>query len=381
MIYYPHYTPSNQHLRSILLFSDQIKLLVPDVDQDGVRRREHIRGLIKKDPNLIELKNPQYLYDAWASHCGTHSVIQNIIRIASDCMSSNGVPPIKKDKFGNLEPGQESIIKRLRSDHGWKYVAAEKFPSKIHAAVFDSNCAARAGIYTDETTGRTIEHNGVICHPLLADFVLCRMARQASFEEALPSITFGGANYMDHLLDGEQLLNSPQQELMQASLDLFVPDNISSLSVDDFFFVRDEYSNIRNSVSEYLSSMVKTENLDMTSADASALFHRLTATREKIRQELVDVSGAIGRQRFLHGSALALEAAATLGGAALGAAVSGVQGAMVGAGIGFAGGKSASLLSTVGYSNGRLKSVAMTKAKIERMGLRKRWNAPSHWTQ
>jgi len=380
LIYYPHYTPSKQHLRSILLFSDQIKLLVPDIDQNGVRRREHVRGLIERDPNLIDLKSPQYQYDAWASCRGTHTVIENIIRIASDGMASDGTLSIKKDKFGNLEPGQESIIEHFRSAHGWKYVAAEKFPPQIHDAVFDSNCAARAGAYNDRT-GRTIEHNGVICHPLLADFVLCRMARQASFVEALPTITFGGANYMDHLLDGEKPLNSPKHELMQASLDLFVPDNLSSLSVADFFFVRNEYSAIRNSVSEYLGSMVMTENLDMTSADANALFLRLTATREKIRQELVDVAEAMGRHRFLHGSALALEAAATLGGAALGSAIAGAQGAMVGAGIAFAGGKSAALLSTLGYSGGRLKSVAMTKAKIERMGLRKRWNAPPHWTQ
>lgn len=381
MIYYPHYTPSAQHLRSILLFSDQIKLIVPDVDQDGVKQREHIRGVIERDPNLIELKSPQYKYDGWVNHRGTRTIIQNIIRTASDSMSSNGSPPLKKDGFGNLEHGQEGAIRRLRSNFGWKYVAAEKFPPTIQTAIFDSNCAARAGIYIDEKTGRTIEHNGVICHPLLADFVLCRMARQASFVEVLPSITFGGVNYMDHLLDGETNLNSPQHELMQASLDLFVPDNISSLSVADFLYVRDEYSNIRNSVSEYLSAMVRKQNLDMTAADASALFDRLKATREKIREDLEDVTKAMGRQRFIHGSALALEAAATLGGAAFGAAVAGVQGAMVGAGIGFVGGKSADMLSTVGYSNGSLKSVAMTKAKIERMGLRKRWNAPSHWSQ
>lgn len=380
MIYYPHYTPSNQHLRSILLFNDQISLLVPEVDQEGVRLRGHVRSLIDRAPNLINLIDPQYRYDAWAGLSGTQKVIESIIRIASDGMTQEGVPSIKKDRFGNIEPGEESVVRRLRSNHGWKYVAAEKFPAEIHAAIFESNCAARAGVYTDEKTGRTIENNGVICHPLLADFVLCRMARQASFEEALPSITFGGANYMDHLLDGEYLLNSPQQELMQASLDLFVPDNISSLSVSDFLAVRNEYSKICLSISEYLNSMVQSKNLSMTSASAKALIHRLKTTRDQISQEMDDVAAAIGRKRFISRLALAFEAAATLGGAALGTAISGVEGSMFGAGIGLAGGKSASLLSTIGRTNGRLTSVAMTKAKIERIGLRKRWNAPSHWT-
>ena len=380
MIYYPHYTPSAQHLRSILLFNDKITLLVPEVDQEGVRLRDHVRPLIEFDSNLIELKDPQFRYDDWASHAGIQEVIQNIIRIASDGMSRDGVPLIKKDRYGNIEPGEERAVRHLRLTYGWKYVAAEKFPAQVHAAVFESNCAARAGIFTDETTGRTIENNGVICHPLLADFVLCRMARQASFAEALPSITFGGANYMDHLFDGECLLNSPQQELMQASLDLFVPDNIGRLSVSDFLAFRNEYSSLRRSVSDYLSSMVQSENLNMTSADAKSLVRRLTGVREKIRHEIEDVAAAAGRQRFIHGTAFAFEAAATLGGAALGAAISGVEGSLFGAGIGLAGGKSASLLSTVGRTNGQLASVAMTKAKIERMGLRKRWNAPSHWT-
>ncbi len=380
MIYYPHYTPSRQHLRSILLFSDQINLLVPAVDQEGVRQRGHIREIIEKQPDLIVLKDPQGAYDGWVDNDRIHLVLQNLISDASDLMSASEAPLLKKDKYGNLESGQEVVIEILRSNHGWKYVAVEKFPYQVHQAVFESQCAARAGAFIDKKTGRVVEQNGALCHPLLADFVLCRMARQASIVEALPSITFGGVNYMNHLLDGEQSPNSPEQALMQSALDLFVPDNLSMLKIEDFLAVWKEYKELRRSVWMYLGSMVAAENLNMSAVEQIALFERLAATREKIRIEVVEVAKEIGDHRFKHGLAIALEAAATIGGAAFGAVFSGVPGAMAGAGIGLAGGKYANKLSTVGTSNGNLRSVAMAKARIERMGLQKRWDAPSYWT-
>jgi len=380
VLYYPHYTPSNHHLRSIILFTDQIRLIVPAGDQGGVSSRGHVRPLIEADSKLIRFIDPQYGYRTWDSLSKSDKIIANIIRIASVEMTKANAPILRKDKFGFIEPNQKKSIDHLRSQFGWKYVAVEKIPDELHAAIFDSNCAAKAGTYVNDVTGQVIENNSVICHPLLADFILCRMARQVSISEALPSITFGGANYMDHLFDGEPLLNAPEQELMQTSLDLFVPSNISTLTPKEYLAIRNDYSGLRQTVADYLGAMVRSENLNMKSADAKALARRILDARKKIEDEMEHVARSVGQQRFLHGSALALEAAATLGGVALGQEIAGSIGAFVGAGIGLAGSKTASLLSTVGHGNKGLESVIMTKAKIERSGLRKRWNAPRHWS-
>lgn len=344
--------------------------------------RGHVRGIVEKEPALLNLIDPQGgRFAAWAEDRHIQYVIENIIKEATDKMLAEGIPFLKKGEFGDVEPGQENHINKLRSNYGWKYVAAEKFPSDIHYAVFKSECAARTGVYKNEKTGLVVEHNSVLCHPALADFVLCRMARQASIVEYLPSITFGGTNYMDHLLDGEPRANGPQQELMQATLGLFVPDNLSLLTVEDFITARSEYSTIRRLVADYLSSLIAAENLNMTPINQGVFFDRLISTRQKIEREMNDVANQIGRHRFLHGSAISLEAASTLIGAAVGSIYSGVAGAMSGSTIGLAGGKFAHRLSTLGEVHGQLRSIAMTKAKVERMGVRKRWNAPSHWIQ
>ena len=67
MLYYPHYTPSKRQLRSILLFSDSIKLIVPVVDQFGVQNRSNISDIYSKTSEFIEFRDPQNRYDDWAS--------------------------------------------------------------------------------------------------------------------------------------------------------------------------------------------------------------------------------------------------------------------------------------------------------------------------
>lgn len=136
-------------------------------------QRGHIREIIEKQPDLIVLKDPQGAYDGWVDNDRIHLVLQNLISDASDLMSGSEAPLLKKDKYGNLESGREAVTEILRSNHGWKYVAVEKFPYQVHQAVFESQCAARAGAFIDKKTGRVVEQNGALCHPLIADCGFC----------------------------------------------------------------------------------------------------------------------------------------------------------------------------------------------------------------
>ena len=380
MLYYPHYTPSKQQLRSILLFSDDINLIVPQIDQQGVRRRGNLRDILDRSPELIEFKDPQNRYYEWASRPGVDRIIGTLLDEVATQIDDEGLDMIKKDQFGHVDPGQDQLISFLWSDRGWKYVAAEKFPYQIHEEVFASDAAARVGHFRNPVTDEIVEHNGVLCHPKLADFVLSRMAREASFIEGRPSVTFGGIDFMNHLYDGENPIQNPELALFQSSLDLIVPDNLDKLHTAEYLQIRADYHDLRRSLWSYLGAVSVERNLHLSNVEKEALVRNLSDARGQIEDDIRRVTDFVGRQRFRNYTALALETASTLGGAAIGAIHSGPQGAVFGAGIGLAGGKYANRLSTVQKSpEGRLDTIAMNKAKIEIRGLKKRWDVPSYW--
>ncbi|MEL7112371.1 MAG: glycine zipper family protein [Pseudomonadota bacterium] len=380
MLYYPHYTPSKQRLRSILLFSDDINLIVPHIDQQGVRRRGNVKDILDRSPELIDFKDPQGRYYEWANRQGVDKIISSLLDEVAVQIDDEGLETIRKDQFGHVEPGQDELIAFLWSERGWKYVAAEKFPYQIHEEVFASDAAARVGHFRNPVTDEIVEHNGVLCHPNLADFVLSRMAREASFKEGRPSVTFGGIDFMNHLYDGENPPQNPELTLFQSSLDLIVPDNLDRLDTDEYLHIRDDYRDLRRSLWSYFGTVSVEQNLHLSDVEQEALVRNLSDARDQIEDDIRRVTDFIGRQRFRSYTALALETASTLGGAAIGAIYSGPQGAVCGAGIGLAGGKYANRLSTVQKSpEGRLDTIAMNKAKIESRGLKKRWDAPSYW--
>lgn len=380
VLYYPHYTPSKLQLRSILLFSDNLNLIVPSIDQYGVRSRSNVRDLIEFEPSLIEFRDPEYRYSGWASRKGIDGVLESLLDEVGRDIEDAGLDTIIKDRNGHANAGQDEIISDLWSRRGWKFVAAEKIPQRIRDAIFQSDAAARVGIVRNPQTNQIFENNGVLCHPKLGDFILSRMAREASFKEGIPSITFGGIDYANHLFDGEHAIQRGEHALFQSSVDLFVPDDIETFSTSEFLEIRRDYSDLRRSLWSYLGTMASESNLNLDRIDQDALLQNLAHARDQIIEDLVQVTRFIGRQKFRSQAALAFEAAATLGGAAFGAIFSGPTGAMTGAGIGLAGGKLASKLSTVEKDyDGRLKSIAMTKAKIEKRRSRRGWDAPSYW--
>lgn len=84
MIYYPHYTPSKHKLRSILLFSRDINLIVPEVDQVGVQSRSNISDIYREAPEIIKFRDPQTRYDGWALKDGVDRILRKIIEEISN---------------------------------------------------------------------------------------------------------------------------------------------------------------------------------------------------------------------------------------------------------------------------------------------------------
>jgi len=381
MLYYPHYTPSQERLRSLLLFSDTVSLIVPGVDQNGVQRREHVEEILSRDDSLINLEDPTYRYSGWMENDGVAQATENLIaELIEKTAQEDDLVPIHFDQYGHVNPGQDDKIAERWSQQGWKYVAAEKFPQNFSDIFFHGGMALRVGHFRNPQTGDIIEHNGVLCHPVLADFVLARMAREASLVDGIPSITFGGINYENHLVDGGQPQPADRFKLLQSTMDLFVPDNLGRYRIDDFFSIRQEYVGLRRHVWQYLEDISREVNLDLESKDQEMLLGRLNGARELISNELDSIKRQIGRERFTAGTMVVFEAASTIGVAALGAHLGGPLAAAgtVGLGIAVAGG--ARKLSTLGRTpDGTAKSIAMSIAKIEKRGVPRKRAVPNYW--
>jgi hypothetical protein len=201
------------------------------------------------------------------------------------------------DQHGYVRDDQEDVIKHLSRKEGWKYVAVQKFPTGIQHAIFSGHAAAKVGVYRNPHTGYIVENDGFICHPKLADFVLSRMAREAAFVEGIPSITFGGLNHLNHLLDENRTSVPPEAVLLQYSLDLFVPDNLELLSTSDFLKIRQEYEGIRRSFWSYLRDVSGDHNLTLQQS-STAFLENLTRAREAIHKEFIAAEKAVGDHRF-----------------------------------------------------------------------------------
>lgn len=382
MLYYPHYTPSRERLRSILLFSDKINLIVPHVDQHGVEQRGHVKEILEWDDKLVEFNDPEWKYKDWATEDGMSQLVEGLVCQIGEELQNEGFEFIDTDQYGHVEPDQDEGIAFLWSQKGWKYVAAEKLPAALNDILFQDGFALRVGHFRDPTTGEVIEHNGVLCHPKLADFVLCRLAREASLQEGLQSITFGGLDFSNHLFDRNAGIKYPEHALLQSTMDLFVPDELRKMPVNDFLSIRQDYSGVRRAVAKYLLLVSREKNLHIDYVNPADLVDQLDAARRLIAQELSEAEGFIGEQRFRSRCLLAFEAAATVSLAALGAHFGGPVSAAITTGVGLAGSALANTMSTVGKgADGDALSVAMAKARVERHGSPSRWNAPSFWRQ
>lgn len=243
--------------------------------------------LLDRDDKLLAFKDPTYRYDSWMRQKGVQQACHNLIEsIAQELLEDGELAPIRTNSSGYVEPGQDDEIALRWASKGWKHVAAEKFPSGFKDLFFKDGIALRVGHFRHPTTNEIIEHNGVLCHPKLADFVLSRMAREASLVEGLPSITFGGINYTDHLYDAALPSGRNRYRLLQSTMDLLVPDNLAALDSHDFIQVRNEFTGVRRDVWSFLADIENEQNLDILSADHDAFMDRLSKARNAITTEL-----------------------------------------------------------------------------------------------
>ena len=364
MIYYPHYTPSKKHLRAILLFSDEISLIVPAVDQSGVRQRSHLTEILDEASWRVNFLDPTHNYTKWLSRRGVRESTENLILdVMQKIEDEPDFEEVSVDRRGRPDRNQDEAISWRHKKYGWKYIAAQKFPIGLRDLIFESGVAINVGAFRDSDTGSIIEHNGILCHPEIADFVIARMAREASLNEGLPSITFGGVEHSNHLYDQSRPIRGSRHLLLQSVIDIFIPDHLERMSVNDFESIRQEYSNIRREINSYLQDVTMENFLDSEYSKAKTMLKRVKKARRRVSEEFKYTMSQIGKKRFREGCSVAVDASTSV------FATAATHGAdqlvsMAGEGAKFLGSKLSSRVSTLREEpDGRLKSVAMTKAR------------------
>jgi hypothetical protein len=199
LLYYPNYTPSEIQLRSILLLFDQIKLIVPYVDRNGVKNRSHVRSLLEIDPRVVGFYDPEDGYGKWAENGDALEYLQRIINFAENG-SADKLQSAKITSYGRLIEPDGGLVESL-FEAGWKPIAAQKFPAPVREMIVRARVGVEIGYYRNPKTNKIIEHNCILAIPEVANFVLSRLSGEISFRNRIPTMTFSGVGHTGHIFE------------------------------------------------------------------------------------------------------------------------------------------------------------------------------------
>ncbi|MEO1027293.1 MAG: hypothetical protein AAFX07_17270 [Pseudomonadota bacterium] len=127
ILYFPHYTPSTVRLRSLLLFYDELRSIVPHVDQRHVTCREHVAELLDVGCQ-IDYYDPSYRYSDWLDDDKVRRVFKRLVDSCSKkAKKIRAFNEIKFDEFGAADWNQDDAIHEFTA-RGWSLIAAQKIP-------------------------------------------------------------------------------------------------------------------------------------------------------------------------------------------------------------------------------------------------------------
>jgi hypothetical protein len=324
LLYYPHYSPSTLHLRSMLLFFDQVHLIVPWVDQGGVRDRDHIKEIMDSHYRAIDFHAPEDGYGRWANDDQAIAFLSRLI-VAAEAKNKN-LPrnSVRLNAQGRLLSGAQRFAEE-RFAEGWKPIAAQKFPPHVLDMIVGSGMGVGIGHYVSPTTGNLVEHDCIITIPEIADFVLCRLSKEISSHNGLPTMTFSEVGYVEHTFKRFSDRHLVRQDLLKILTPLVIPSNLDAMDMDTYLDVRNAFGNFRMSIHNHLNSLVTQHDLD-SEASAAKYYQRLQEASDAISKEIAEVELWLRERRFTGRLTFGIGLIAT--------AIAGVLGTMTGGPIG-----------------------------------------------
>lgn len=330
ILYFPHYTPSTARLRSLLLFYDELRTIVPHVDQSHVANREHVAELVDVGCK-IDFFDPSYRYSDWVYDEEVGKVFDRLVAQCSKKATKTWkFDKIRFDEWGVADWDQEDEINKfVRS--GWSMIAAQKIPEAKREELRHKRVAIPMRMYRNPETGQVVEENPVLMYPEIGDFILARLAREISKQERVPAVTFENDDFCNQAYSPSRGRSESHALLMSAVVSLSIPNDIVEMRSGEYAEVRASYaparlkieSMVREITENYrLESIADFDHLGGAISDAASDIERRVQAALNERRTWRHRAYQVLNQNVVWGVGGAL--AGYLTGGALGAAAGGI---------------------------------------------------------
>lgn len=286
IIYYPHYSPARFELRALLLFYNDISTIVPEEDQRFVEQRQHLQELESaagKAP--ISFVDPSYGLFTWEND---EETFQSFIRLAEQ--TSRKISPdlrsalSKKQNHLDLSQSELPLNDRLQSE-GWTYVARQKIREETLDKLMEMGVALPTPVLRSKETNQIIESQPILLPSDLADFALSRLARDIASRDFNIPVTLEDSPHYASLYRGGIHLPEKRHFLVSSLIWAAIPDCLADLSSDDYWKLREEYSDVRENLNNLIAETMITHDLD-GSTDFDEFAQRTKSVVEDLRAEI-----------------------------------------------------------------------------------------------
>ena len=346
-LYYPHFTPSTKHLRSLLLFYDDLNLIVPYSDQWHVSQREHVAEMLENSASaqggpVISFQAPEPFAGRWYSDPTDKAAFGALVKRNSKRVKNGHLLEDIKLEDGHYnypmvvdEDNHRGLFRHLFADkrHPWRYISAQKMPAELIRVLAESGVALPMRHARHPEYDRFLEEQPVLMVAELVDFIMARLARDISLDNDLLSVTFSANSYVDHAFQPSQPISKRTSLFLSFAIRATIPKGIEKLKIGDYLEVRDEFSNFREGLASVARDMVEDAFLD--EEQSQELFvKRLTASISDLEQRIVEHEKWLGRSRILKPTSFAMDMASTAIGVGVGHIFGDLSGALAGGAIG-----------------------------------------------
>jgi hypothetical protein len=362
---YPNYCPNKFNLRALLLFYDDIRTIVPEEDQLGVARRDHLFELERyAGTRPIEFVDPKYSLFAWERDERTFETFIRLAQKNAARMETGLKQLVTVAQRNRYAPETQTLTSYLQ-DLGWSYVAAPKISDKTLDQLIDLKVALPVQHLINRETGTVVEYDPILMPSELANFAISRLARDLANRENRVPVTLEDTSHYASLYKGGVALPDRRQYLLSSFIHAAIPACLGELEPDRYWDLRQEYSGVRLRLNDLLNATLVQHDLDGSDDFKDFIGHTGTVVNS-LRRE-IDAASRKFRPTWLENSrTFAIDTAFTLVGPVVGAALGGYQGAIAGAGLTYIAGRASEYFSTrddnllthIGHMRGNIANAA-----------------------
>jgi hypothetical protein len=283
VLYYPHFQPSVQWLKAILLLVDDVTRIVPkDVDPGD---NDQLKELTQIIPGCLK------------------SIAPNDFDIDIDDVNMQRMNKAFREIGKNLKT-VENVTVDLRIDKGISvgghvFLHQSKVSKQIHDALIENKLlnpklqSILRNLVTEEFYVVPIQASNLILS-YIADRVARRTGLDSVTDENLPFVV----NSLDNMkLSLERPTGSTEGSLLSAIASINIPNSVERIAINDYSRLRDSYAGIREAFKEYVAKLSTNQRLHRIE-DIHIFENQLQDIAQKIKEECDKYQKTAFRRRF-----------------------------------------------------------------------------------